>query len=704
MVLLSAGAAPDDGAGLRALPAGIDLAALKPYLVNLSDGRFSSGGQLRTTAEDIDAIFSTHLPAFVAEHGGVDVPLLFWAHGGLVSEADGIAGAARQIPWWLDNGVYPVFFIWETGLMEAFGSMLGGGARDALPVPQQVAARGFFADAWNKTFELLARPLGPKVWGQMKLSAAQAVAEDGGALYVARALADYVGRDRQAVRLHAAGHSAGSIFHSYFLPAYASMGAGAPFSTLNLLAPAITTEGFKQRLQPLLGTGSGIEHLGMFSMARAVEEEDTVPGGYTRSLLCLIRASLEVQPNTPILGLQESVAADAGLSALFAGTQADAVWSVSTNGPKSTRSSARSHGDFDNDPDTMNSVLVRVLDREDVIAFRGAPVAPAPAPDAVQAAAPAQAPATPVAASATPVPARVKASGDGDRYALCVGINKFVNLPEGSWLNGCVNDANDFAALLGTGYGFADDQIEVLTDAAATKAAVLGRLNEAMDRAVAGGLKHLVFTFSSHGTQVPDISGDEADQADEAFATYDLNQAGDQWDPATLILDDELHDVLARAGSGVLVEVVLDTCHSGDGLKALDLLPGRRPRFLPPPTPIGLELAAAADPRAFRDLVSRSATGAKGAGRPVLLAACRSDQTSADARFDVPGLGVRYNGAFTYYLLKELAADPTRTRRALLGAVSTSLQKARFDQKAQLEGPNAAKATPWGAAFAKVQG
>lgn len=681
MALLTArGTGPEgDGAARAALPAGIDPQALKPHLVNLSDGRFSSGGQLRTTPEDIQAIFARHLPEFVAANGGRDVPLLFWAHGGLVDENSGIAGAARQIPWLLANGVYPIFFIWETGLFDAIETLLGAAPREAaLGAP---AERGFLQDAWNKAFELLARPVGPKIWGQMKLSAAQSVADDGGALYVARALAEYVDGNPQAVQLHAAGHSAGSIFHSHFLPAYAGLDAGKGFSTLNLLAPAITAEDFKARLLPLLGAANGVDHLGMFSMNRELEEEDNVIGVYRRSLLCLIRASLEVDPNTPLLGLAESVAADDQLTRLFASDRADATWSIAGGGPKTGRSAATSHGSFDNDPDTMTSVLCRVLGREDVIGYDAARPVPAPA----AAVHPAPALAVP------PAPVLARPGAGGDRYALCVGINDFQNLPRGSWLNGCVNDANDFAQMLGAGYGFADGQIEVLTDAAATKAAVMGRLGEAMDRAAADGLKHLVFTFSSHGTQIPDASGDEADQADEAFATYDLDQAGDQWDPATLISDDELHDLISRAGPGVLVEVVLDTCHSGDGLKALDLLPGRRPRFVPPPTPIGLERTATADPRAFRDLVSRSARGT----RPVLLAGCRSDQTSADAVFDG-----RYNGAFTYYLLGELRTDPTRSRRSILAAVTKSLAKGRFDQRAQLEGPAAAKDSPWGSAFA----
>ncbi|MET0872304.1 MAG: caspase family protein [Paeniglutamicibacter terrestris] len=672
-----------DGAARGVLPAGIDPQALKRHLINLSDGRFSSGGQMRTTPEDVQAIFARHLPEFVAANGGRDVPLLFWAHGGLVDENSGILGAARQIPWWLANGVYPIFFIWETGLFDAIASLLGAAPREAqLAVP---AERGFLQDAWNKALELLARPVGPKIWGQMKLSAAQSVADDGGALYVARELAEYVQKNPQALQLHAAGHSAGAIFHSHFLPAYAGLDAGQGFSTLNLLAPAITTENFKQRLLPLLGTANGVDHLGMFSMKTELEEEDDVIGLYRRSLLCLIRASLEVEPNTPILGLAESVASDESLTQLFASAGADATWSISAGGPKSGRSAARSHGSFDDDPDTMTSVLCRVLGREDVIGYSGARPTPEPA-----------AAVNPAPSIAVPVLGHVASSGpSGERYALCVGINDFQNLPRGSWLNGCVNDAKDFAEVLGAGYGFADHQIEVLTNADATKAAVMDKLRAAMDRAASDGLKHLVFTFSSHGTQIPDTSGDEADQSDEAFATYDLNQAGDQWDPATLISDDELHDLISRAPQGMLVEVVLDTCHSGDGLKALDLLPGRRPRFLPPPTPIGLERTATADPRAFRDLVSRSGAGA----RPVLLAGCRSDQTSADAVFEG-----RYNGAFTYYLLQELRTDPTRTRKVILAAVIKSLTKDRFDQRAQLEGPVAAKNSPWGSAFAPHSG
>ncbi|MFZ0257544.1 MAG: hypothetical protein WAN46_18315 [Gammaproteobacteria bacterium] len=47
-----------------------------------------------------------------------------YAHGGLNDEATGLAIAEHQIPWWLANDMYPIFFVWETGLLESLAQML----------------------------------------------------------------------------------------------------------------------------------------------------------------------------------------------------------------------------------------------------------------------------------------------------------------------------------------------------------------------------------------------------------------------------------------------------------------------------------------------------------------------------------------------------------------------------------------------------
>ncbi len=288
------------------------------------------------------------------------------------------------------------------------------------------------------------------------------------------------------------------------------------------------------------------------------------------------------------------------------------------------------------------------------------------------------------------------------RRALCVGINEFKSLPMSSWLSGCVNDANDITKAL-KGLGFTARSITVLRDKEATKKKVMTALTSMVEASKPGD--QLVFTFSSHGTQVPSVPNDpdEPDGLDEAFACHDIKQTGDSWDRNTVIIDNELHDLFATVPEGVLVEVLLDTCHSGTGLKDLDdiqqaMLMGRRPRFLPPPTPRGLhkarEIRATAAPMPDKKSLRELTKARSGSAKPVLFAACRPDQTASDATFSN-----RPNGAFTYLFLKALAEDATRSRSQLASAVTKGLKGGDFEQRSTLEAPAKAKKVAFGQPF-----
>jgi hypothetical protein len=102
------------------------------------------------------------------------------------------------------------------------------------------------------------------------------------------------------------------------------------------------------------------------------------------------------------------------------------------------------------------------------------------------------------------------------KKALFVGINNFANYAQFA-LNGCVNDAKDMAALYKSLLGFKTTEMSTLTNAQATKANIMTRLNTMVADAKAGKLNYLVFSFSSHGTQVKDTGNDEPDGKDEAF-------------------------------------------------------------------------------------------------------------------------------------------------------------------------------------------
>ena len=92
----------------------------------------------------------------------------------------------------------------------------------------------------------------------MKKKAELASAASGGATYLAqrlRELSDNAAlRGKRPLELHAIGHSAGSIFHSWFVPMAAEAGIPA-FRTLQLLAPAISVPDFTARLAQHIGPG-----------------------------------------------------------------------------------------------------------------------------------------------------------------------------------------------------------------------------------------------------------------------------------------------------------------------------------------------------------------------------------------------------------------------------------------------------------------
>lgn len=262
------------------------------------------------------------------------------------------------------------------------------------------------------------------------------------------------------------------------------------------------------------------------------------------------------------------------------------------------------------------------------------------------------------------------------KKALLVGVNDYMGVGD---LKGCVNDVLDMHFSLRSLFHFQTSEIRVLTDSRATKDNILYRLKWLVKNAKAGDF--LVFHFSGHGSQIRDRDGDEVvDHIDELICPHDMN-----WDGA-YITDDELNRIFAGLPDGVLLEVFLDCCHSGTGLREMGLAPPpelapEHPmlnRYLPPPADILLRFSGEED-----DLTPREFTrGFKERGRKhhILWAGCMAKQTSADAY-----IGDRYHGAFTYYFNSHLRRDPNVSRKKLLEKVRASLRHGGFSQIPQLE-------------------
>jgi hypothetical protein len=271
------------------------------------------------------------------------------------------------------------------------------------------------------------------------------------------------------------------------------------------------------------------------------------------------------------------------------------------------------------------------------------------------------------------------------RKAFLVGINRYPD-PRNN-LKGCVNDVLLMAKTLREQYGFSGPaDIKLLTDERATTANLRKGLEGLVGGAAPGD--SLVFHYSGHGAQVRDIDGDElSDSLDEILCPYDLD-----WNhPFT---DDDLAEICREVPKGTLLTVILDCCHSGTGLRNF-LRPDLpiRYKFLPAP----VEVRHRSEPRIENRGIDRSVTltGPDKAlpvrrfgisltkTNAVLIAGCRSDQTSADAWIDGD-----YHGALTYYLWRSLRElDWKGTYRKLISETGAALADHNYDQVPQLEGP-----------------
>jgi hypothetical protein len=273
------------------------------------------------------------------------------------------------------------------------------------------------------------------------------------------------------------------------------------------------------------------------------------------------------------------------------------------------------------------------------------------------------------------------------KRALCIGINNYPGTHMD--LNGCINDANDWAAEL-DGRAFA---VSTLIDKEATKAAMVAAFKKVIGGAGSGDL--VIITFSGHGTYVPETNGDELDGLDEALCPYDLQTGGGA------LIDDEIHALFAARAAGVRLVLISDSCHSGTVTRAAadDADSDRdvpRPRFMP----MGNWLPADQLPRgvsgkplptvAVTSGASPFAAALSRRSGDLLLAGCKEgpNNFSYDAR--IKG---RANGAFTYFALKTLKAlRPGASYADWMAAVNPQfLPSVSYPQSPQIFGSAEAK-------------
>lgn len=204
------------------------------------------------------------------------------------------------------------------------------------------------------------------------------------------------------------------------------------------------------------------------------------------------------------------------------------------------------------------------------------------------------------------------------------------------------------------------------------RAEILAALDAAARASASGDT--VVFYFSGHGAQAPDMSGDEGGGYDEILLPADA--AG--WKGAigaveNAILDDELQAWAQGALSrGVKVVGLIDACHSATGFRALG----------------GAGVVRMVDESLLGipgDVVPVAGTPAPPlSGEFVFLYSSQSDQRS----FEYPlADGVTWHGEFTLRLAQSLREVPEASWAQVLAAATEAMVQGPARQMPEGEGP-----------------
>jgi hypothetical protein len=378
-------------AGLHRAAPSIPLADIRPYVVNAgNNGKLSDSGTYWTTEADVERLFNETIPE--KTRGWDTQRVLLYLHGGLNSEAEAATRIVAFRDVCLENQIYPLHVMWETGAMDT----LRGIIRDAFGVDDRSGGprewlrdfRNNLVEAKDRTFELTVSRPGTAMWGEMKENARGAShnAAQNGVMqllvkHARKALAKLPAAGRKRWELHVIGHSAGSIYAAYALEQLVSLGLN--FKSLSFMAPALTVADFKRLVAPHLD-GRAAPQPSLFILSDQGERDDDV-GPYGKSLLYLVSNAFEGAFDTPLLGMQPYVqqlegrkGPDPEVARIFT-REVDGRPSlvIAGSGPRSPSiddcnagiSRSETHGGFDNDEATLNSILWRILGSKPVRPF-----------------------------------------------------------------------------------------------------------------------------------------------------------------------------------------------------------------------------------------------------------------------------------------------------------------------------------------------
>lgn len=269
-----------------------------------------------------------------------------------------------------------------------------------------------------------------------------------------------------------------------------------------------------------------------------------------------------------------------------------------------------------------------------------------------------------------------------DISAVLIGVSDYKDGSGITDLNGPKNDValmNDVLTRLDVA------QIDMLADgvegaALPTRIAILESLAAKAESAAPGDFVYI--HFSGHGTQQQDLDGDETDGRDEVILPIDAGKA----DPGTglitnAITDDELGQAIDRIrANGANVWLVLDSCHSGSGLRAGGAEVATR--YVDPAT-LGVTL----DGQSTRVEDAVMAEMPESAGGVIAFYAAQSSELAREIQIGTSDGASEYYGLFSSRLAARLDSGAGASFRQLFQSVLRDMNDSSVPGAARMQTP-----------------